>query len=438
MSFLVMTLAGGIAYFAAVWFTAESAHPGLNTALLMVPLLLVISLPVLAHTASRLEIPGLFVLLVVGLLARFAAVPVKIAVARDLYGSLSDAQQYHDQGNQLAAAWRHGNLTFAPVAEVTQPGTRATSILTGAVSYVVGPSVSAQYLMFAWIGFWGIFLFFLAFRCAFPAAPVRIFGCAVFLLPSLVFWPSGVGKEAPMIFLLGLAALGSARLFAGRAGALPCLAGALIGMALLRPHVAALLFAAVGTAFVLRGDGAGRALGQAPRKVLVGLLMLAAAVGLYSRLGAFFQTGQLNLASANSVLQDLQTNNAGDADFSAPASLSPVNLPWGVITVLFRPFPHEAQNLVMLGSALEGLLLLALTLRIVQRRSQVWATLRTNPFAAACAIYSLLFCLVFGAITNFGLLARQRIQLLPFLLVLIVATSTPVRRRVAALAPTRR
>ena len=49
------------------------------------------------------------------------------------------------------------------------------------------------------------------------------------------------------------------------------------------------------------------------------------------------------------------------------------------------------------------------------------------------AIYALLFCLAFSSIGNFGVLARQRVQLLPFLLALLAAR--PRIRRLEAEIP---
>jgi hypothetical protein len=80
----------------------------------------------------------------------------------------------------------------------------------------------------------------------------------------------------------------------------------------------------------------------------------------------------------------------------------------------------------MAVTALESTLLLCLTL---SRRRGVWQALRhprRRPYVAFVAVYSLLFVFAFSSIANFGILARERIQVLPFFLVLL---AIPARRR---------
>ncbi len=52
--------------------------------------------------------------------------------------------------------------------------------------------------------------------------------------------------------------------------------------------------------------------------------------------------------------------------------------------------------------------------------------LRT-PYVLMCVVYSVLFVYGFSAFANFGVLTRQRVQLFPFILVLVCVP--PFRRR---------
>ena len=59
-----------------------------------------------------------------------------------------------------------------------------------------------------------------------------------FFIPSLLFWPSGIGKEAWMMFGLGLAAYGVAKVLRVARGEASWLSTGLWLAGLVRPHVA--------------------------------------------------------------------------------------------------------------------------------------------------------------------------------------------------------
>ena len=108
-------------------------------------------------------------------------------------------------------------------------------------------------------------------------------------------------------------------------------------------------------------------------------------------------------------------------------------LPFATVTILFRPFPFEAHNAQAAVTALESTLLLCLT--IAQRRS-IWRAvreLRRRPYVAFILVYAAGFVVAFASISNFGILARERVQLLPFFLVLLAAPRS--RRAAPAVTP---
>ena len=63
---------------------------------------------------------------------------------------------------------------------------------------------AAAFLVFSWLAFWGLFLFYRAFTIAVPEGRRRSYAHLVFFLPALLFWPSSIGKESWMIFALGI------------------------------------------------------------------------------------------------------------------------------------------------------------------------------------------------------------------------------------------
>ena len=71
-------------------------------------------------------------------------------------------------------------------------GTGFMRMVTGVVYVVTGPSLVGGFLVFSVLGFWGIYFVYRAF----VALPCRegndwLYGLLMFLLPSMLFWPSG-------------------------------------------------------------------------------------------------------------------------------------------------------------------------------------------------------------------------------------------------------
>ena len=98
---------------------------------------------------------------------------------------------------------------------------------------------------------------------------------------------------------------------------------------------------------------------------------------------------------------------------------TPIDLPYATTTVLFRPFPWETHNGQTIVTSLEGLFLIVLTIRGWRRLRSIPRALRREPYVAYCLGITLTFVYAFSSFSNFGILARQRCQVLPFFLVLI-------------------
>jgi hypothetical protein len=89
--------------------------------------------------------------------------------------------------------------------------------------------------------------------------------------------------------------------------------------------------------------------------------------------------------------------------------------------LMFRPLPWEANGGMSAVAAAEGLGLLWFAWK---RRRSFLAALRRwrEPFIAFILVYSVLFSVAFAAATsNFGILVRERIMMVPLLLMLFCA-----------------
>jgi hypothetical protein len=86
---------------------------------------------------------------------------------------------------------------------------------------------------------------------------------------------------------------------------------------------------------------------------------------------------------------------------------------------VFRPWPYEATNLQSLFASLEGLFLLGLILMSLRRFAALPRAMIRRPYVTYALVYCLVFLYAFSSIGNFGILSRQRVQLYPFLAVLL-------------------
>jgi hypothetical protein len=117
------------------------------------------------------------------------------------------------------------------------------------------------------------------------------------------------------------------------------------------------------------------------------------------------------------------------SNFTPPNALSPAGFPLAIVTTNFRPFPWEAGGLFPTLTSLEGVLLGAL---LLSRRRQIWRGLKTwrsNGMVLFAGAAFLAFSVILCSLANFGLLARQRTQVLPFLFMLMCMVAKPRRAR---------
>ena len=400
---------------------------GLPVALFLTPVLLAASWPAFVRQARRERDQRLAQLLMLALCLKLFGSLVRYWVAIYVYDGFADALMYHDVGTNLAMRFRGGDFS---TGLDSLSSTDFIRFFTGLVYTVTGSSVYAGFLLYSWLGFWGMFYLYRAFVTAVPDGNRRSYARLLFFLPSMLYWPSSIGKEAWMLFCLGLAAFGTARLLTGRPWRGLALAGTALWLgALVRPHVTGMAALALVAAYLVARPP--RRLGAlGPVVKLFALIALLAVAGLLLGKASSYllEKGIDPQDGVSNVLgESARRTGQGGSSFNAPTAIgSPAKLPLAVVTIFFRPFPFEAHNAQVAVTALESTLLLCLT---VARRRGIWQALRhprRRPYVAFVVVYSLLFVFAFSSIANFGILARERTQVLPFFLVLL---AVPAVRR---------
>jgi hypothetical protein len=256
-------------------------------------------------------------------------------------------------------------------------------------------------------------LFYLAFTTAFPQGNRRLYMLLIFLYPSLLLWTSSLGKDALVIMLLGMAAYGLARLQQRLSLGGLWLAVGIIGVFWVRPHMAAIFLTALAASMIVFPVRLGY---TGPIVRIVGVVVVALSVQYVltsSGYGGFLEEPE---AVFESISRRQWLSTRGGSAFEQVDVRSAAGLVMAVPTILFRPFPWEAHRLTALIASLEGLGLLAL---LIYRRRSVSAALAAttrSSYLLFIAVYAVLFILIFTALANFGIIARQRASMLfPFL-----------------------
>lgn len=399
--------------------------------LIVAPILVAVTLP-LARAADR-AFPGVDAasIVMLGLGAKLVGVQVRYYVIEGVYRGVGDSTGYDTWGRRLAPQFLDFDFTVDLGRSVL--GTGFLRYLSGLVYVIVGSHQFAAFLVFGFFAFMGVYLLYRAFGLAVPGADMRRFGLLAFLWPSMLFWPSSVGKDSWVLLCIGVASYGIARILTVRPGAFLITGLGLAGVVAVRPHVAILLGAAVVPAYFLRRGG--RTSPLAPAAKVIGLAVLLVGFSVVAaQAERFFGFEDLDSGSVEEVLVETQgrTSQGGSA-YTPVVVRNPIQYPWAVVTVLVRPFPTEADNGQMLFTSLEGFVLLLLIGLSIPRLASIRQLATRHSYVVFVLMYVAMFCFAFAAMGNFGILARQRVQMLPFLFALLslpyAAKAVTSRRR---------
>ncbi len=383
--------------------------------------------------------------MLLGLAAKGVGAFARYWIAFDAYGGATDAQRYHTKGVVLAnEIWRGDRSVFTIVP--TGKGTAFMEHLTGSLYTVTGSSKLAGYLVFAFMSFWGMAWFVKAACRAIPGLERRRYALLCCFVPSLVYWPSSIGKEAWMMLTLGLGTYGIAMLLSTRRLVRPgvVIALGLGGAAIVRAHIAGLwlvgLLPAVLVA-VLKGRGPRhiRGGGFVDRVMLVVVAVIAfAAIGAVgSTTVQYFQRGsdETSITSTNIteiLIETTRRTSEAGSTYRPPSVASPLDWPKASVRTLVRPLLIEAHGIAQLASALELTALGCFCLANLRRLLDLPRLLLTNPYVAFAMTVLFFGGLAYASFANLGVLTRQKSLLFPFLLLL---PCTPTRSRASSRHP---
>ena len=411
----------GLAYLAVLAFSMQRQTYDGWGGVILAPVCFAIGAPIVMHV-TRNDAETVRNVALLGLGAKLMAAFARYYVMKSAFDSTGDFERYHRAGVAIAAA--HDGW-LAPVnAWPTGRGTVFVEQFTGVVYTIIGPSRMGGFVMFSFIAYWGLFFFQRALATAAPAFDQVRYAKLVFLWPSLLFWPSSIGKEALMLFALGLATLGAARMQVQRiiSGTVLFGLGGWVAYSV-RPHLTVLLVGALIVSYLVpaeraqeRGSGG---LGPLPRVVAL-TVMLVGFTFLMGQTADYFSGdgGDGGDTIAQILASTEQRTAIGGSVIASSRPNSVLEYPNAVVTVLFRPFIFEARSIPGLISAVEATMLAGLTIVSLRRTGRAFkAPLRTRVVVFTL-VFNAAFVFGFSSFSNLGLLARQRTQVLPFLFLL--------------------
>ncbi len=307
-------------------------------------------------------------------------------------------------------------------------------------SYLIGT------ILLAWISYSGIWQVYRLFCSYYPKLSFQ-FALAILFLPSVVFWGSGILKDTITLTSTCWLVCCIHKIFVAKQKrtaysllALFC-SGLIIAI---KPYIfMALIPGAISWIFFVRIS---KIQSRAWKYASIPLIYLASftlGIGIMSVLGSYLDKFSLDklintaVVTQNDLKQDYYQGNSfdiGDIDPSVAGVLS--KFPVATVAGIYRPFLWDANNAVMLVSALENtfILLVSIYLLLRMRFKQLLKIIFNNPLLLFSLSYSVLLAFSVGLSTsNFGALVRFKIPYLSFfmcgLFIMNYFVSNPINQR---------
>lgn len=288
----------------------------------------------------------------------------------------------------------------------------------------LGLGFFANTCAYAFLGYWGMLYFY---RIAFEQIPTnsRFLGAKLFpllfYLPMLHFWASGVGKDTLLFWAIGMFAYGLLNI----PKRFLLIAFGVAFAYLVRPHVALLLVAAFGLAFLWDNRTA------VWKRIVMGAIMLAGAVVMLPMVLEYVKLEEVSVESIADY-SDRQAGNLSRSHTGSSVDISSYPPPLKWFTFLFRPLFFDVNGIPALVASFENLFLLLLFFKVLGNKPIL--AFRRAPFVIKGLTLFLILgtVLMSGALGNLGIMIRMRNMFLPGMLIYFmwVLSYAQVRKQV--------
>ena len=290
-------------------------------------------------------------------------------------------------------------------------GTRFVIYMVQYLKDILGGTYLDYFLLFQAFGFWGVVLMMRIFEEIHIELGTKQspFTYLLFFLPSIHFWTSAIGKDAPL-FLAASLAVWSAMQLRRRFIAFGL---SILIMVLFRPYIAlAALMALALSAFIDPRNSVGTKL----------VLLLAAFAAVVPVLGTVENTFRVDVTSAESVSDFFQYQSEISAQDEGGSAVVGASYPVRIFSLLFRPLFVDANGAFGLIASLENLFRMFILFQRLRNFGSVKKLVRSVFFVRFGSIFAVVLILLLGFVYyNVGLGLRQKVMFMPGLLTLFVA-----------------
>jgi hypothetical protein len=282
------------------------------------------------------------------------------------------------------------------------------------------------FLVFQAVGFFGISALLRIFEELHGELEIKqpIYTYLILFFPSIHYWTSAIGKDS--LFFFGLCMTMWAAMNYQRR--LLVLAGGLVLMLAIRPHIAIVTGAAFTLAVLI--DKKTRLIIKVPLFLAGVAVTTFAIISLRSTFG-------IDVTNVDVFSDVLAGREALVTTEDAGRSVVSGSFPYLLFSLLFRPFFFDAPGMLGYAASIENLILMVVIVILVFHARSVFTLYRRVPFVRFVLVATVVITLVltFGYY-NVGLGIRQKAtMILPGVLVLLVTTLAYVRAQRTAQDP---
>jgi hypothetical protein len=308
------------------------------------------------------------------------------------------------------------------------PSSYTVVSITAFLSFFTLNTYLSTAVLFAFISFSGIWALFRTFSSLYPhlTRPIAI---AILFIPSVFVWGSGIFKDTICLFGLGWLTYGTFRFLVQKDFSFRNILISVLSFALVATVKLYILLGFAPALLMWVFFNYSQGIKNKSQKILVkSIFIIIIIVGFLFFMQRF--ANELGKYSLEKVAETSKITSgyiyfiSGDEGSAySLGNYSPTiggmisKFPVAVNVTLFRPYIWEAKKTIVALSAIEALLFLFLTLKVLFTvgPAKIWKTISSDPTIQFCFIFSIIFAFAVGISSyNFGTLSRYKIPCMPF------------------------
>ncbi|EOX3829454.1 hypothetical protein ACU440_002895 [Vibrio alginolyticus] len=281
-----------------------------------------------------------------------------------------------------------------------RPGTIAIIYFSAAINYFgVGPlGMSLIYNIFGYLGV--VFFYASVIKVvSYPSNTALILIKLLFLLPSMHFWTSGIGKDSLFFFSVGLLVYSAIDINKN----IISICFIIVLMMLIRPHMAGVLIISLSFSLMI---SRGTSLYFRASFFVLSLLLTSLIVPF----GLKYAGVEGGVSGVDSYIQERETKNTSGGSSIDLTSMSP---PEKFFSYLFRPLPYEVNGVSQFLASIDNMILMLIFIYALYCKIR-YKINNLNFHSSILWFYALgsLFILSFTS-ANLGIAVRQKWMFIP-------------------------